>query len=108
MDELVRSLGEQRIPLDGDHTMAFDEAFEKRRGYIHAEGIHHLVDGEDRVPLPGCPECAAPAEQVAWAMYEEWHEINVDPCGHRFRVERPVVKTTVGADGSITVEEWVP
>lgn len=99
---------EQRILLGGARAMAFDDAFVKRREYIHVELIHHLIDGEDSVPMPGCPECGAPAEQVAWSMFEEWHEIDVDPCGHRFRVERPVVRTTVGADGSTTVEEWLP
>ncbi|MFF0138519.1 hypothetical protein ACFYRN_19015 [Streptomyces sp. NPDC005227] len=98
----------ERIRLDGDQAMAFSDAFIKRDDYINAELIHHLIDGGDRVALPGCPECNAPAEQVTWSTYEAHHEVDVDPCGHRFRVDRPVVRTTVGADGSITVEEWAP
>lgn len=81
----------QRLPLDGDRATAFDEAFEKRRAYIRAEGIDWLVDGEDRVPLPGCPECGVPGESVCWSTYARgpgWVlEMDVDPCGHRFRTE---------------------
>lgn len=80
---------EQRIPLDGARASTFDEAFDKRRDYIHAEAIDHLIDGEDRVPLPGCPECGTPAERYVWSTYDSGPggvlEIDVDPCGHRFR-----------------------
>jgi hypothetical protein len=79
-----------RIPLNGDRATTFDEAFEKRRNYIHAEAIDLLIDGAQRVPLPGCPECGVPAEQCAWSTYDRGSdglvlEIDVDPCGHRFR-----------------------
>ena len=82
---------QQRIPLDGGRATAFDEAFDKRRDYIHAEAIHHLIDGEDRVPLPGCPECGSPAESYAWSTYDREPggvlHIDVGPCGHLFRTE---------------------
>jgi hypothetical protein len=101
-------VSDDRIPLDGDRAMAFTDAFEKRRDYISAELIHHYNDGEDRVPLPGCPECATPAEQTAWSVYDEDIDIDVDPCGHRFRVLRPVVRTTVREGRVVTEEEWLP
>lgn len=79
-----------RIPLDADQATAFDEAFDKRRDYIHAEGFDLLIDGEQRVPLPGCPECGVPAEQYVWSTSDRGSvglvlDIDVDPCGHRFR-----------------------
>jgi len=82
---------EQRIPLDGARATAFDEAFEKRRDYIQAEGIDLLVGGEKSVPLPGCPECGTPVESYVWSTYDRGPggvlEIDVDPCGHQFRTE---------------------
>lgn len=97
-----------RIPLEGARAIAFHGAFEQRHDYIRAELIHHLIDGEDRVPLPGCPECGKPAEQVDWYMYDVSIEVDADPCGHRFRVERPVTETITGSDGSVLVREWTP
>jgi hypothetical protein len=104
----MNPMGEQRILLDGDSAMAFAAAFDKRSDYIRAELIHHLVDGEDRVPLPGCPECGTEAAEVTWSEHEEWMAVDVDPCRHRFRVEMPVMRTTVTEHGSVTVEPWRP
>jgi len=96
-----------RIPLDGNHLLAFHEAFEKRHDYIHAEAINLLIDGEDRVPLPGCPECGTPAENVAWAEYETELTVDVDPCGHRFRTPLPIEVVTRDASGEVTsITDW--
>lgn len=99
---------ESRLPLDGDQAMAFHQAFAQRDDYIHAELIDHLIDGEDRVPLPGCPKCNRPAEQVLWTTHDKWIGVDIDPCGHRCRVERPVIHTSTSDDGSTTMAEWLP
>ncbi|MER7046746.1 hypothetical protein [Streptomyces jumonjinensis] len=100
----------EEIPLDGARAMAFHAAFEKRDHYIHSEQIHRLVDGEARVPLPGCPECDAPAEQVGWSVFDEPMAIRVDvyPCRHQFHVDRPAGEIRRSGDGWVTVEEWMP
>lgn len=96
-----------RILLDGDRVRAFHDAFDKRRDYIRAEGIDRLVGGEESVPLPGCPECGTPAENVASAEYETVLETDVDPCGHRFRTPLPFVVVTRNEQGqAIAFEEW--
>jgi hypothetical protein len=80
----------ERITLDADRATALDEALEKRRDYIAAEAISLLIDGEDSVHYPGCPECDGPAEHVEWSTYDQGTggllEINVGPCGHRFSI----------------------
>lgn len=80
-----------RIPLDGGRASAFDEGFDKRRNYIHAEAIDLLIDGGSRVPLPGCPQCGAPAESYTWSTYDQGPGgvllIDVGPCAHLFRTE---------------------
>lgn len=106
----AQAMSDVRIPLHGDRARAFREEFDKRDAYIHAEGIHHLIGGEDRVPLPGCPECSAPAEAVGWAVYDEPDErieVDVDPCGHRFRVARPIMVRSSG-EGWWSEDEWLP
>lgn len=100
-----------RTELDGDRARAFHRKFESRSDYIAAELIHHYVDGPERVPLPGCPECAVPADQVAWSVYDDPDviEVDVDPCGHRFTVQRPIMETTTDEQGrTVTVQEWMP
>lgn len=102
-------MSDDRTHVDSDRVRAFSEAFEKRRNYIHAEGFRILADGEDLVPLPGCPECGAPAENVAWAEYETELTVDVDPCGHRFRTPLPIEAVTRDASGRVTsVTEWHP
>lgn len=100
-------MSDDRLLLDGDQVRAFHDAFEKRCGYIHAEGIHLLIDGEDRVPLPGCPQCGAPAENVAWAEYETELTVDVNPCGHRFRTPLPIKVVTRNSSGQVTsITDW--
>ncbi|WP_432193793.1 hypothetical protein [Streptomyces sp. bgisy027] len=77
-----------RIPLDGHRAIAF-----------------HDAPRDDASPLPCCPQCGGDAVQVGWYEYEEWMEIDVDPCGHRFRVELPVVVKRT-RDGWESWEEW--
>ena len=96
-----------RILLDGDRARAFHDAFEKRHDYIRAEGIHLLIDGENRVPLPGCPECGAPAGNTAWIEHETVLETDVEPCGHRFLTPLPIEVVTRDEQGQIvSVEQW--
>ncbi|MFD7554128.1 hypothetical protein ACFV9E_06260 [Streptomyces sp. NPDC059835] len=95
------------IPLDSARAIAFHAAFEKRNAYISAEQIHLLVDGDASVPFPGCPECAVPSESVLWATREDVIDVGVQPCGHSFRIERPVLRESVVGDGTV-IEEWRP
>lgn len=97
----------QRIPLEGERAITFRDAFDKRSDYIRAERIHHLIGGEDSVPLPGCPNCNAPSENVAWHIYDEWIDLDVDPCGHRFKIERPV-EPQRSSDGWFSSDGWLP
>lgn len=76
-----------RAPLGEAEALTFNDAFEKRSNYMRAEGFHLMVDGKDRVPLPGCPGCGTPAESVFWGVQDATLLVNVDPCGHRFVVE---------------------
>ncbi|MEI5100315.1 hypothetical protein RB200_19530 [Streptomyces sp. PmtG] len=100
-------MSSDRIPLDGDRVRAFSDAFDKRHDYIHAEAIHYLADGEDRVPLPGCPECGTPAENVAWSEYETELTVDVDPCGHRFTTALPIEVVTSDASEQVTsITDW--
>ncbi|MFD4257731.1 hypothetical protein ACFWR9_08865 [Streptomyces sp. NPDC058534] len=96
-----------RTQLNGDQVQAFHGAFEKRHNYIRAEAIHLLIDGEDRVPLPGCPECGVPAGNVMWNEYETELTVDVDPCGHRFLASLPIEVVTRDAAGQITsITDW--
>lgn len=96
-----------RIPLDGDRARAFYDAFEKRRDYISAERIHDLVGGEDRVPLPGCPECGVPAVNCWWSEYETELTTDVDLCGHSFVTPLPITVVTRDQSGRVTsLTDW--
>lgn len=79
-----------RIPLDPDRAIAFDEATERRREYIRAERLDRLADGGESVHYPGCPECGVPAKHVVWSIYDQGPggvlEIDLGTCGHRFTV----------------------
>lgn len=96
-----------RVHLDGDRVIAFHAAFDKRRDYIRAEGLHDLPDGGESLPLPGCPECEGPAENVVSSLYEDQFEMDVDPCGHRFTTPAPITVVSSG-DGWVSEEEWMP
>lgn len=101
-------MSDDRIPLDADRVIEFHAAFEKRDDYIHAEALNHLPDGgEASMPLPGCPECGVPGENVVSSLYEERFEMDVDPCGHRFTTPAPIAVISSG-DGWVFEEEWMP
>lgn len=95
-------------PLDGQEALGFYRAFGKRSEYIGAEQISLLIDGEGRVPLPGCPECGDPAESVMWAVTDDAIILRVISCGHHFRVARPVMEQSPDGCGGVFVEEWTP
>ncbi|MGA6223454.1 hypothetical protein ACPESV_24350 [Streptomyces umbrinus] len=100
-------MSDDRILLDANRVIAFYAAFEKRDGYIRAEDLHLMPDGGGSVPLPGCPECGGPAENVMSSLYEDRFEMDVDPCGHRFTTPAPIMVVSSG-DGWRREEEWLP
>ncbi|MEU4967759.1 hypothetical protein [Streptomyces smyrnaeus] len=101
-------MSQELAPLDGQKALEFYRAFDKRSEYIAAEQINLLGGGEDRVPLPGCPECRDPAESVMWAVTDDAIILHVDSCGHRFRIARPVMEQSSDGRGGNFVEEWTP
>ncbi|MEV6548035.1 hypothetical protein AB0M57_04905 [Streptomyces sp. NPDC051597] len=101
-------MSQELAPLDGEKALEFYRAFVKRSEYISAEQINLLMDGEDQVPLPGCPACSTPSESVMWAVTGDAIILHVGSCGHRFRVARPVMEQSSGGHGGIFVAEWTP
>ena len=102
-------MSHHELPLSPAHAMAFHQAVEDRNTYIAEQPwqVRGLVDFEETVPLPGCPHCWRDAEVVQWHVlaHEMWTVI--EPCGHWFRTERPIIVRRTGL-GWISEEEWLP
>lgn len=102
-------MGDHPLPLSGEQAMAFSQALNDRDAYISEQPwqVKMRIGFEESVPLPGCPYCWRDAEQVQWHVlaHETWTV--VEPCGHWFLTERPVIVHRHG-DGWETVEEWLP
>jgi hypothetical protein len=47
-----------------------------------------LLQQPDYPPLPACPECSAAATEIADSRNLNGDVlVNIEPCGHRFRIE---------------------
>ncbi|MEV0470224.1 hypothetical protein [Streptomyces prunicolor] len=105
----MRPAADHPLPLSPAHAMAFHRAHEDRNAYLDEQPyrIRCRPGFEESIPLPGCPHCWGDAEAVQWHVlaHEMWTVI--EPCGHWFLTERPIVMRQTG-DGWSSEEEWLP
>ncbi|HKX69893.1 MAG TPA: hypothetical protein VJM75_01640 [Acidimicrobiales bacterium] len=100
---------EQPLPLSGTQAIAFHQAMEDRSAYIGEQPWQARMRAgfEESVPLPGCPHCWRDAQSIQWHVFAHEMWTIVEPCGHWFTTEMPIMVMRSG-DGWHSYVPWLP
>lgn len=97
------------LHLSAAQAMAFHQAVEDRDAYIREQPwkVRMRADFEDSVPLPGCPHCWGDAAGIQWDVFAHELWTSVQPCGHWFRTDLPIIVRRAAGDWTFE-EQWMP